>query len=120
MALDPLADAGFKASMVDSGASAQYRCQLFGGFATWDIDNRGAAGGGFKNTGGELVPARLRHLHDFDGQVMAAEAVNKQRWLLKLKLYCDIFLHGRCGGGREGDDGCRTQSRQIIALTATA
>ncbi|MCU1320058.1 MAG: hypothetical protein JWP98_1576, partial [Edaphobacter sp.] len=65
--------------------------------------------------GGELVTARLGELDDFDGEVVAAEAVDEESRLVELELGDDVLLDGGCGGGGEGNDGSRSKRWQVIA-----
>ena len=64
---------------------------------------------------GELVAARFGELDDFDGEVVAAEAVDEELGLGELKLGDDVFLDGgRCGCG-EGDDGSGAKGGEEVA-----
>ena len=75
----------------------------------------GRCGGVAEEVGGELVAAGLGHLDDFDGEVVAAEAVDEEGGIVELELGDDVLLDGGGGGGGEGDDGRGAEGWEIFA-----
>ena len=115
MALDALACGGVEACVVGCGTSAEGTGEFFGGFAGWRVDDGGAVGFFFEEIGGELVAAGFGEFDDFDGEVVAAEAVDEEFGLGELELGDDVFLDCWCRGCGEGDDGGGAEGGEEIA-----
>ena len=84
MALDALASGWVETCVVGCGASAQGGGQFFGGFARGSVDDGGAVGFFFEELSGELVAAGFGEFDDFDGEVVAAEAVDEEFGLCRV------------------------------------
>ena len=115
-----LPDAGLKTGVVGGGGVPAEGVVEFGGellrcLARGRVDDGRAAGGVCEECGGELMAARLGHLDDFNGEVGAAEAMDKERRVGELELGDDIALHGGRGGGGEGDDGGGAECGKMFA-----
>ena len=70
---------------------------------------------GREEVGGEFVAARLGHLHDFNREVGAAEAVDEEGGVVELELGDDVLLDGGRGGGGEGNDGRGPERWKVLA-----
>jgi len=69
----------------------------------------------FEESGGELVATRLGELDDFDGEVVATEAVDEELGLCELELSDDVTLDGWCSSGGESDNWCGAKGREEVA-----
>ena len=78
---------------------------LFGILARGRVDDGGPARRIAQEIASTSVRSGFEHLDDFDGEVVAAEAVDEAHGVVESELRDDVVLHGgRCGRG-ERDDG---------------
>ena len=114
-ALDALAGGRVETRVVGGGLRAELRGKLFSGLAGWGVDDSGEVGLVLEELYNKLGAAWFGHLDDFDGEILATEAVNEERGVLQVELGNDVLLDGRCGGCGKGDDGGWSKRREVVA-----
>jgi hypothetical protein len=87
--------------MVGGGGKAAVEIggEVFGIAARGGVDDGGARGGRAEEFDDELVAAGAGEFDDLDGEVGAAEAVDEELGVVKMKLGDDVLLDGGRGGG---------------------
>ena len=111
---------GFKAGVIRGSGklAAELLGQFFGRFARGCVNNGRPPGGFPKKVPNELIAARLRHLYDFNREIVAAESVHEQLRFDQPQLRHDVLLHRRRGRRRKREDGRRAQHGKDAAQRA--
>lgn len=101
--------------MVGGGVFSEYECQLVGRYTAGCVDDCGTIGRGLEEIGRKLIATWLRHLDNFNGEIVTSESVDEEGGTAELELSDDVFLDGGCGCCCEGDDGCGAEGGKVIA-----
>ena len=117
LALDALTGGCFEAGVVGGSGEqlVELEGEVVGCLAGWGVDDGGARCGNGQELRDEFCALRLGELDDFDGEIVAAKAVDVERGIGETKLRDDVLLDDRRGGGGERDDGRGAEEREIVA-----
>ena len=115
--LHALPHSGGEPGMIRSGGHVrlQFRCQFIGGGPGGRVDDGGPPSVVFQQLPHQREAFVLGGLYYFDGDVVAAKAMDEAAIAAESKLRRDIVLHQRRGSGRQCDHRRRAQSRQMLA-----
>ena len=112
-----LAALGVEAGVIGGGGEIvlQVGGEAVGFVAGGRVDDGGPAIFRLQQLAGQLGALTGRRFDDFDGDVVAAEAVDEAGGFGEPELLDDIVLHHGRGGGGQGDHRRRAEARQVAA-----